>query len=66
MVRIPVANEALMPVGKVPTVTAPLSPPPLTVNVIALMGNPIHAVSEMEGANTVQLHAIISTVVEVV
>jgi hypothetical protein len=28
------------------------------------MANPIHAVSEMEGAVTVQLQAIISTVVD--
>ena len=65
MVNIPAAKLEDIPVGSVPTVMAPLSPPPVTVKVMGVIGNPRQAVSETEEAVTVQLQAIISTVVEV-
>ena len=65
IVSMPEAKLAVIPAGSVPVVTAPLSPPPLTVKVIGVIGNPRQAVSEIELAVTVQLHAIISTVVVV-
>ena len=65
IVNTPAAKLAVIPTGRVPVVTAPLSPPPLTVKVIGFNGNPRQAVSDTELAVTVQLQAIISTVVEV-